>query len=83
MRSLGALKQRTQRGGAAPRGQQRGVEAAERSARALTALIDSLVSFVRYLNVAGETGAWSADVRAHVEELHAALARVVWKSNPK
>jgi tetratricopeptide (TPR) repeat protein len=80
-RVLGALMRRAQRG--APAGAGGGADAAERSTRSLTALIDSLNSFVHYLRAAGEADAWSGDARAHIDELQAALRAVTFRSHAK
>ena len=72
----GVLKRRAQRAVPGTGGDARRTEAAERGAQSLTALLDALTCFVRYGRAAGEDGPWSADARAHVEELHATLRRV-------
>jgi tetratricopeptide (TPR) repeat protein len=81
-RASGVLKRRAQRAVPGTGGDARRTEAAERAAQSLTALLDSLSSFVRYASAAGEDGPWSADARAHIEELETALRRLELRSAP-
>jgi tetratricopeptide (TPR) repeat protein len=79
-RASAMLKHRAQRAVPGTGGDARRTEAAERGAQSLTALLESLSSFLRYLSGAGEDGPWSADARAHVEELQAALRRAALRA---
>jgi tetratricopeptide (TPR) repeat protein len=79
-RASGVLKHRAQRAVPGTGGDARRTEAAERGAQSLTALLESLSSFLRYLSGAGDDGPWSADARAHVDELQAALRRAALRA---
>jgi tetratricopeptide (TPR) repeat protein len=76
----GVLKRRAQRAVPGTGGDTRRTEAAERSAQSLTAMLDALTSFVRYVIAAGTDDPWAADARAHVEELQGALGRAVLRA---
>jgi tetratricopeptide (TPR) repeat protein len=82
-RASAMLKHRAQRAVPGTGGDARRTEAAERGAQSLTALLESLSSFLRYLSGAGEDGPWSADARAHVVELQAALRRAALRAPSK